>query len=163
MRPLPPSLWMLCSHSVYLGSSQILSTCGFSKIQQIFKMVWEQWTRVLFNVNRTEYSTLWHHQMEIKLGICISFSYQGLEKNFLKIWSVKLVYLRNSKSVLIFKITFKWFQKLNFSKEKKVVIRGRSISNANARFLSYDGVRGREMNQDLISQGGHNENKIIVI
>ena len=69
MRPLPPSLWMLCSHSVYLGSSQILSTCGFSKTQQIFKMVWEQWTRVLSNVNRTECSTLWHHQMEIKLGI----------------------------------------------------------------------------------------------
>ena len=49
-----------------------------------------------------------------------------------------------------------------FQKKKKV-IRGRSIPNANARFLSYDGVRGREMNQDLILQGGHNENKIIVV
>ena len=65
--------------------------------------------------------------------------------------------------LFIFKITFKWFQKLNFSEEKKEVIRGRSIPNANARFLSYDGVRGREMNHDLILQGGHNENKIIVI
>ena len=85
MRPLPPSLWMLCSHSVYLGSSQILSTCGFSKTQQIFKMVWEQWTRVLFNVNRTEYSTLWHHQMEIKLGIYqffISRSWKKFPHNF---------------------------------------------------------------------------------
>ena len=54
------------------------------------------------------------------------------------------------------------FKNLIFQK-KKEVIRGRSISNANARFLSYDGVRGREMNQDLILQGGHNENKIIVI
>ena len=53
--------------------------------------------------------------------------------------------------------------KTQFFKRKKEVIRGRSISNANARFLSYDGVRGREMNQDLIFQGGHNENKIIVI
>lgn len=69
------------------------------------------------------------------------------------------MHLRNSKCLLIFKITFKWFQKLNFSEE----IRDRSIANANARFLSYDGVRGREMNQDLILQGGHNENKIIVV
>ena len=52
--------------------------------------------------------------------------------------------------------------KTQFFKRKKEVIRGRSISNANARFLSYDGVRGRGMNQDLILQGGHNENKIIV-
>ena len=55
------------------------------------------------------------------------------------------------------------FKNLIFQKKKKEVIRGRSISNANARFLSYDGVRGREMNHDLILQGGHNENKIIVI
>ena len=55
------------------------------------------------------------------------------------------------------------FKNLIFQKKKKEVIRGRSISNANARFLSYDGVRGREMNQDLILKGGHNENKIIVI
>ena len=55
------------------------------------------------------------------------------------------------------------FKNLIFQKKKKEVIRGRSISNANARFLSYDGVRGRGMNQDLILQGGHNENKIIVI
>ena len=53
--------------------------------------------------------------------------------------------------------------KTQFFNRKKEVIRGRSIPNANARFLSYDGVRGWEMNQDLILQGGHNENKIIVI
>ena len=45
------------------------------------------------------------------------------------------------------------FKNLIFQK-KKEVIRGRSISNANARFLSYDGVRGREMNQDLIFARG---------
>ena len=38
--------------------------------------------------------------------------------------------------------------------KKKELIRARSISNANARFLSYDGVRGIEMNQDLILQAG---------
>ena len=49
-----------------------------------------------------------------------------------------------------------------FVKKKKELIRARSIPNANARFLSYDGVRGIEMNQDLILQaGGNNENKII--
>ena len=38
--------------------------------------------------------------------------------------------------------------------KKKELIRARSIPNANARFLSYDGVRGIEMNQDLILQAG---------
>ena len=128
MRPLPPSLWMLCSHSVYLGSSQILSTCGFSKTQQIFKMVWEQWTRVLSNVNRTECSTLWHHQMKIKLGICISFSYQGLEKNFLTIWSVKLVHTWEILKVCLFLKSHLTDFKNSIFQKKKEEIRGVDLS-----------------------------------